>query len=387
MKTSTRDNALLWFGAAISLAEILSGTLFAPLGAGKGLLAIILGHLIGGALMFGCGVIGAKTGKAAMATTALTFGANGSKWFASLNVLQLLGWTAVMVLTGAQACQVFLPVSLGFWAAVIGAVTVLWLAVGLQDLGKLNQIAMLALLVAGIYLTVRFLTQPGQPASGGSLSFGAALELAIAMPLSWLPLIADYTSQAKKPKQANAVSVVVYCLTSTWMFAIGLFGAMLTGETTIAGLMKGFGLGIIALLVIILSTITTTFLDVYSAGVSASLLVGKSRKWLAIAVTVIGTAIAVFVPQSVYADFLYWISAVFVPLAVVQIVAFFLGQRAHGAWDWPNLGVWVIGVALYRLLLAHVTPLGSTIPVIVIVAGLTLVVNWRRRNAESSKKA
>ncbi|MCI1986183.1 MAG: putative hydroxymethylpyrimidine transporter CytX [Lactobacillus sp.] len=384
MKTSVRDNALLWFGAAISLAEILSGTLFAPLGLAKGMLAVVLGHLIGGALMFGCGVIGARTGQAAMATTALTFGRNGSRWFAGLNVLQLLGWTAVMVLTGAQACQVFLPVSLGFWAAVIGAITVLWLAVGLRDLGRLNQVAMLALLIAGVYLTARFLMHPAQPLNKGSLQFGAALELAIAMPLSWLPLIADYTSQAKNPQRANLVSVGVYNVTSIWMFAIGLFGAVLTGQTAIAGLMKGFGLGVVALIVIILSTITTTFLDVYSAGVSAALLFGWSRRWLAIAITVIGTVVAVFVPENAYADFLYWISAVFVPLAVVQIVAFFLGQRARGRWDWPNLGLWVIGVGCYRVFLAHGTPLGSTIPVVVIVALLTLVVNWRRRTANEN---
>lgn len=382
MKTSVGDNALLWFGAAISLAEILSGTLFAPLGLAKGLLAIVLGHVIGGLLMFGCGVIGATTGLPAMATTALTFGQNGSRWFAGLNVLQLLGWTAVMVLTGAQACQVFLPVSLGFWAVVIGAITVVWLAIGLQELGRMNQVAMLALLIAGLYLTGKFLMQPAHPAASGALSFGAAIELAIAMPLSWLPLIADYTSQAQAPQKANAVSVGVYNLTSIWMFGIGLVGAMITGQTAIAGLMQGFGLGIVALIVIILSTITTTFLDVYSAGVSAALLLGQSRRWLAIAVTVLGTLVAVFVPQSAYADFLYWISSIFVPLAVVQIVAFFLGQRVHGHWDWPNLGLWAVGVALYRVFLAHETPVGSTLPVVVIIAILTLLVNWRRQHAK-----
>lgn len=379
--TSTKDNALLWFGAAISLAEILSGTLFAPLGIGPGLLAIILGHVIGGLLMFGCGRIGAQVGQPAMATTASAFGQLGAKWFAGLNSLQLLGWTAVMILAGAQAAQVFVPVSLGFWAVIIGVIIAGWLLIGLVDLGKWNTVAAGALLIAVLFLSVKyFASSHAVVATNGHLAFGAALELAIAMPLSWLPLISDYTSQAAKPLQANTVSVWVYGLTSTWMFAIGLVGTALTDKTDIAGLMQGFGLGFVALIVIILSTITTTFLDVYSAGVSAALFIRLPAKWLALIVTGLGTAIAVFVPQATYADFLYWISAVFVPLAVIQITCAWLNIQTKARWDWPNWLLWGLGVAIYRLMLNHVTVLGSTIPTVIMVAGLSLIFNWRRRS-------
>jgi putative hydroxymethylpyrimidine transporter CytX len=272
MRTSTRDNALLWFGAAISLAEIMSGTLFAPLGLARGLTAVLLGHLIGGALMYGCGRIGATSGQTAMATTATAFGARGAQGFALLNCVQLLGWTAVMVLAGAQAAQAFVPVSLSFWAVVIGAIIALWLVIGLQNLGRWNTAAAIALFLAAVFLSLRFLSHTHAAPASGTLSFGAALELAIAMPLSWLPLISDYTSVAAKPLRANVVSVWVYGAASSWMFSIGLVGTLLTGQTDIAGLMRGFGLGFVALLVIILATITTTFLDVYSAGVSAGLL-------------------------------------------------------------------------------------------------------------------
>ena len=46
-RTSIFENGLIWFGAGVSLAEILTGTYFASLGFGKGLLAIIIGHIIG----------------------------------------------------------------------------------------------------------------------------------------------------------------------------------------------------------------------------------------------------------------------------------------------------------------------------------------------------
>ena len=46
-RTSLFENGLIWFGAGLSIAEILTGTSFAPLGFGKGILAIIIGHIIG----------------------------------------------------------------------------------------------------------------------------------------------------------------------------------------------------------------------------------------------------------------------------------------------------------------------------------------------------
>ena len=76
--TSLFENGLIWFGAAVSIAEILTGTYFASLGFQKGLLAIILGHIIGCGLMFLAGIIGGKTRKSAMETVKMSFGQKGS---------------------------------------------------------------------------------------------------------------------------------------------------------------------------------------------------------------------------------------------------------------------------------------------------------------------
>ncbi len=46
-KTSTLSNGLIWFGAGVSIAEILTGTYFGELGFKKGILAIFIGHIIG----------------------------------------------------------------------------------------------------------------------------------------------------------------------------------------------------------------------------------------------------------------------------------------------------------------------------------------------------
>lgn len=101
-KTSTFQNGLIWFGAGVSIAEILTGTYFAPLGMGKGILAIVIGHVIGCALFFFAGLIGGRTGLSAMETVKLSFGKKGGLLFALLNVLQLVGWTAIMIYDGAD---------------------------------------------------------------------------------------------------------------------------------------------------------------------------------------------------------------------------------------------------------------------------------------------
>ena len=51
-KTSLFENALIWFGAGVSIAEILTGTYLAPLGLKNGILAIVAGHVIGCILLF-----------------------------------------------------------------------------------------------------------------------------------------------------------------------------------------------------------------------------------------------------------------------------------------------------------------------------------------------
>ena len=95
-KTSIFENGLIWFGAAVSIAEIITGTYLAPLGFSSGVLAIIIGHIIGCVLLFLAGVIGGRTGRSAMETVKMSFGQKGSLIFSILNIIQLVGWTAIM---------------------------------------------------------------------------------------------------------------------------------------------------------------------------------------------------------------------------------------------------------------------------------------------------
>lgn len=377
-KTGVFSNSLIWFGAAVSIAEILTGTYLAPLGFAKGLCAIILGHLIGCALMYLAGLIGANTEKSSMETVKISFGQKGSLLFSSLNVLQLIGWTAIMIVSGAAAASSAL--SLGgdwVWSLVIGALIVLWILVGIKNLGGLNVIAMGALFLLTIILSI-VVFKSGAPAvsSGEGLSFGAAVELSVAMPLSWLPLISDYTRTAEKKKAVTFASAGVYFAVSCWMYVIGMGAAMLTGESDIALIMVKAGLGIAGLLIIILSTVTTTFLDAFSAGVSSVSISNKlNEKWAAVAVAVLGTALAIFTPISRFEGFLYLIGSVFAPMVAILITDYFIlkSDSTDSSFSWRNLILWAVGFAVYRVFLHLDTPIGSTFPVMIIVSLLCII--------------
>ncbi len=377
-KTSVFANSLIWFGAGVSIAEILTGTYFAPLGIAKGLQAIITGHIIGCVMLFLAGYIGGKAGKSAMETVKMSFGCRGGQLFAFLNVLQLVGWTAIMIYDGALAADGVIHTGAWVWCLLIGALILLWILVGITNLGKINTIAMAALFVLTIILCKVIFTGEAAPVvSDGSLSFGAAVELAVAMPLSWLPLISDYTREAEKPFAATIASTVVYGLVSTWMYIIGMGAAVFTGESDIAQIMVRAGLGIAALLIVIFSTVTTTFLDAYSAGISAeSILPAVNGKRAAVVVTVAGTICAILFPMDDITGFLYLIGSVFAPMIAVLIADFFVLRRDLSAslFCWENLAVWAVGFVLYRYLMTVDIPCGNTLPDMALTLILAVIV-------------
>lgn len=379
-KTSTFQNGLIWFGAGVSIAEILTGTYFAPLGMGKGILAIVIGHVIGCALFFFAGLIGGRTGLSAMETVKLSFGKKGGLLFALLNVLQLVGWTAIMIYDGALATNGIFETGAWVWCLVIGALILLWILIGITNLGLVNKIAMAALFILTLVLckVIFFDGTPGDASAfGEAMSFGAAVELAVAMPLSWLPLVSDYTREAQKPLAATVASTLTYGLVSCWMYVIGMGAAIYTGEGDIALIMVKAGLGVAALVILILSTVTTTFLDAWSAGISSESLSKRlPGKWVAVVVTVIGTAAAILFPMDDITDFLYLIGSVFAPMIAVQLADNFILKRSSFglAFDWVNLAVWLAGFALYRWLMTVDIPVGSTLPDMLLTMALCAAV-------------
>ena len=376
-RTSVFENGLIWFGAAVSIAEILTGTYFAPLGFGRGLAAIVLGHIIGCAMLFAAGLIGGKARRSAMETVKMSFGQKGSLLFVVLNIVQLVGWTGIMIFDGALAANGVWALGNWLWCLVIGGLIVLWILIGIENLGKINTVAMGALFVLTIMLSfVIFGKGTMHAVSDEGMSFGAAMELSVAMPLSWLPLISDYTREAEKPKKATAASAIVYGLVSCWMYLIGMGSAIFTAESDIAQILLKAGLGVAGLLIVVFSTVTTTFLDAWSAGISSeSVHEGIKGKWVAVAAAILGTIGAIFLPLYDITDFLYFIGSVFAPMIAIQIADFFILRQdvSDRGVSVKNLVIWLLGFVVYRLLMGVDIIVGNTLPDMVITIALCLL--------------
>lgn len=389
-KVSTFSQMLLWFGAAVSIAEILTGALLAPLGFEMGMGAILVGHVIGAALLLPAGLIGAQSGLSAARSVRISFGRYGSYAFSILNLVQLLGWTAIMIVSGAKAMDGITGELWGFrneavGCAVIGVLIALWVLIGIKNLARVNVVVVTMLFGLSLVLGFTVLGQTGSGAAAGEpISFGTAVELNVSMSLSWMPLISDYTRRLRRPFAGTAVSVLGYFIGSVLMFAIGLGASLYAGTADIARILLAAGLGLAALLIVLFSTVTTTFLDVYSAGVSAANLSERlNEKTVAVLVCALGTILAASVSMEQYENFLFFIGSVFAPLFSILFVDYWLlGRRevdTSRPLDLRSALLWAAGFVFYRLLLPYDTPVGITLPVMLLVGVSSIVVRFPGR--------
>ncbi len=398
------DFFLLWSGAAIALSEIWAGGLLLPLGLVGGLLAILLGHVIGNTPMALSGLIGSRHGVPAIVSTRGALGNRGSYLPAVLNVIQLLGWTAVMLWIGGRAAASLLPLpSFGdrAWIAVLGILTTLWALAGHGLWKWLQRAAVLLLLALSVLLTVTTLREYGlrgllQIKPTGEMPFMLGLDLVIAMPISWVPLVSDYSRYATNGRTAFRGTWWGYLLASSWMYVVGLCAALATQssspEAMILGLMQTRGLLLPALLIVLFSTFTTTFLDIYSNAISLqSMLPRVSERVLVAASGLLGTLIAMFFPAAEYEGFLLLIGSTFCPLFGIVLTDYLVLKRGrYEAEDlfrkgryWYTGGVhlralpaWVVGFVAYRACAAVSWVGGSSLPGMV-VAGLVYFVTMR----------
>ena len=389
--------SLIWFGAAVSIAEILTGACLEGLGLKKGLLVIVLGHIIGGLLLYLAGMIGAKNKEGAMKSSALSFGKFGSYFFAIMNIIQLVGWQGIMIFDAAYSAEGILKIGKTWWSLIIGILTIAWIVLGSKSRDKLSIVVMVLLMLLTFVLSYVIFSGIRNGNSAGSavaeaLSFGQGLELSIAMPLSWIPMIADYTYKSKKPVKTTLSACVTYSIASTWMYVIGLGAAVITHETRIDQIMLKAGLGVAGLYIIVVSCVTTNFIDAFSCNQSTFALIPEKKftpdadkkptlkdnvksNLPGIIDTVIGTVCAMIFPMENITEFLYFIGSVFAPMISVQIADNFIVKHENEETKFDMIAAlaWVIGFIVYRILMKHDLFFGNTIPDMAITLVITIV--------------
>jgi putative hydroxymethylpyrimidine transporter CytX len=294
----------------------------------------VVGSAAGSILLALAGKIGSDHGIPSLVTMRPAFGIRGSYLPAILNIMQLVGWTTFEIMIMARAAEMLAGsvVPYHLWAAIFGALVALlgisgplnvvkkwigkfavWIAYGTSAIIIVNLVgsADLAALVAS----------PGE-----GMSFFSALDLVIAMPISWLPLVADYNRFAKKSRSALWATFIGFTITNILFY----FGGVLLGTFAVIAIIvaiQAMFFGFLMLLLIV-DEADNAFADVYSAAVSAQNILSKlNQKYLVVGLTALSTFLAMVISIQQYEVFLLLIGAIFVPLFGVVLTDYYVVKK------------------------------------------------------------
>jgi putative hydroxymethylpyrimidine transporter CytX len=376
-----RDLAILWGDLGIGLLVLVTGALLVPgLGFGAAMVAVVIGSLIGVGALASAAYAGARYGVPTMVLLRPVLGTRGS-WIPSvLNGGQLVGWTAVELWAMSFVADLVIERSFGFsarwlWlgiAAIVCTALALWGPVGVTRVW-LERFGAWVIFAISLVVTVLVLTSDGigaaiaRPGAGGFPTFGVAIDLVIAMPISWLPLVADYTRFTREPRAAFKGTFWGYFAANVWLYALGALlvlgpgaepspGAIAGGILAVAG---GSLAGLLFLVGLIVGETDEAFANIYSGAVSLQNIWPKiSYRYLAVGIAIAGTALAGWLTMERYEAFLFLIGSVFVPL-FGAVAAYYLRHRGseeiapaaasrEGAFRAAPLIPWLIGFCVYH---------------------------------------
>lgn len=358
------SNTAFWFNLGISLLLPVAAVYVVlpdrPLWAS--LLAIVVGAVIGGVLLGLAAAPGAREGAPAMVLLRGLLGVRVSYVPTVANLAQCVGWATFEIVVIAEAASRI--VGAPRWPFVVAA-GVLATLMALRPLGVMRLLARYAVwvaLAAVVYLFVQVLRQPlpARAQVGNATSFWTAVDVVIALPASWAPLAADYTRHVRSARSAGAGAALGYASATMVFFILGTLALVAygAGGLDVIEALLAVPLGGIALLVLVVVELDEAFANIYSTAVSSQNIVARwDRRVLAVGVGTVATLLALSFDIVAYEPFLFLIGSVFVPLAGVLIVAYYLMPR--GAWDVSEtapskpllLAPWAVGFVAYQLTL------------------------------------
>lgn len=381
------DYFILWSSLGVGLLVFSAGSFLSEAPFYYALLAIIIGSITGSILLSLAGKIGSDHAIPSLIGIRPAFGLYGSYLAAILNIIQLIGWTTFEILILSKAAQSLTNLHVPFlWNIIFGIVIALFGIFGPLFLVKqwLSKFAIWIVYASSIVILVALLSQnlPNSiSAVGKDMSFFVALDLVIAMPISWMPLVSDYNRFAKTSRGAFMGTLIGFSITNIIFYLGGLLlglGDVSSIIISIQAILFGF-----ILLVMVVDEVDNAFADIYSAAISSqSIFRNLNQRYLIIGFTALSTILSIFVSIEGYQQFLLLIGALFIPLFGVLLTDYFVVKRGkyqiekiYGNGNkmikvgYPAIVAWSIGAILYYLLsqlspiyVSQIPTVGSTIP-------------------------
>ena len=390
------DHAALWFSLGVGLLVMQVGAYLVPaLGTQEALLAIVVGSLLGAGLLGWVAKIGCDSGLASAGLMHAVYGRSFARLPILLNIVQLLGWgtfeLVVMrdatVAIGRQSGQLLAA----YWPVLAtllwGGVVVALISGSMVQLVRrtIARVALPLVVLSLLWLSWQFvalaqtqgLEQLWQRRGTGGMGVLPALDLVIAMPISWLPLVADYARHGTSGRAALRGTWAGYALANIWCYALGVLVALtLPSKDLVTALLLAQG-GLIALSLILIDEVDNAYGDTYSGAVSAHSLQPRwsVRQW-GVGVALVCTLLALVLPMHSLEPFLLLLSSVFVPLFGVILGRLAFGTNASALLAQARqahvvpIALWLAGIAFYHLVPRFAPALGSALPTLALCFAL-----------------
>jgi len=398
-----RTHASLWFSLGVGLLVIQMGSYLSPaLGSREAVGAIVTGSLLGSGLLAWTARIGALTGLSSAGIMHWTFGSRFARLPVLLNIAQLIGWTTFELVIMRDSSQAIVKEALHWDASgtlglvlctlLWGAVLALLLAGSMVTLVRtaLSRYALPLVIASLVWLSYQFGAQAQVQgwdawwarAGDGSMTWMGALDLVIAMPVSWLPLVADYARFGRSARGAMAGTWLGYGLANVWCYTLGLLVVSVAepGADLVSVLLLAQG-GLLALSLILIDEIDNAYGDVHSAAVSIHSMQARwSVRNTGLLIAVLCTVLALVLPMHDLEPFLLLLSSVFVPLFGVILgrmgTSAALPSTPTRTIDWGAACSWLAGIALYQAISQWAAQWGAALPTLL----ATFMLAWLSRS-------
>jgi NCS1 family nucleobase:cation symporter-1 len=397
------QHASLWFSLGVGLLVMQIGAYLVPaVGTRDAAIAIVLGSLVGSGLLAWTAKLGCDTGLTSAGLMHATYGS----WFAKLpvllNIAQLIGWTTFELVIMREGTAAIGKQSFGWSLEGTGGIfvtTLLWggvltllLAGSMTKLVRkiISRLGLPLVIASLLWLTWQFGSQiqakgldafwarPGN----GSMGLFSAMDLVMAMPVSWLPLVADFARHGRSGRSAMTGTWFGYALANMWCYALGVMVVSVAAPDAnlVSALLLAQG-GLLALSLILVDEIDNAYGDVYSGSVSAHSIKPSwtIRQW-GIVLAVLCTGLAMVLPMHSLEPFLLLLSSVFVPLYGVILGRLGLGGQTNSnstrKIDPVAALLWLGGIASYHAIANFAPQWGAALPTL----ALTFALAWLSRS-------